>query len=253
MSADAARGMSAIVRVQLARIVEVAARAQADGLAWLTEAERQRLQAISVAARRDSFLAGHWQARQLAARWLQLDAGRIALDAHADGRPLLRVDGGPAPLHVSLSHSGEWLALALAQTPVGIDLELPQRERERDWLALARFVFSPEERQRLHEAEGAARADVFHVLWALKEARGKRGGEGLQPRAARGFSACSCVQAQAEAVSWGFGNGALALALQPGTRVELDAAAIGETLRAPLYWRYRQQQAQEIGDNSESR
>ncbi len=245
--------MSATVRVQLARIAGLAACAQADGLAWLTAAEQQRLQAISDGARRDSYLAGHWQVRQLAAQWLQLDAGRIALGAHVDGRPLLRVDGQPTPLHVSLSHSGEWLALALADAPVGVDIELPQRPR--DWLALARFVFSPEERQQLQDVEDAARADVFHVLWTLKEARGKRGGEGLQPRAARSFTACSCEQENAEAVSWRVGNGALALALAlaAGAQIVLDAEAAAMSAHAPSYWRYRQQPLQEIGDNSGSR
>lgn len=206
--------------------------ADAQGLDWLTEAERQRLQAITSPARRDTFLAGHWQARRLAAQWLQLDVRRIALDAHADGRPLLRVDGDAVPLHVSLSHSGDWLALALADAAVGVDVELPQRER--DWEALARFVFSPEERQRLRDIDDAERTRMFHALWTLKEARGKRSGEGLQPRAARMVTAQPADAAGAEALGWAFGGGALALALTPGTRLERADGALG----IPTHWRY---------------
>lgn len=224
--------MSAAARLHLLPIASAAAEADAQGLDWLTKTERLRLQAITSPARRDTFLAGHWQARSLAAQWLQLDVRRIALDAHADGRPLLRVDDDAAPLHVSLSHSGDWLALALADAPVGVDVELPQRER--DWNALARFVFSAEERQRVHDADDAARAEVFHALWTLKEARGKRSGEGLQPRAARAVTAEPAEAAGAEALSWAFGNGALALAMTPGTRLE----RIGEALGVPAYWRY---------------
>ena len=224
--------MSAAARLHLLPVAPAAAEAEAQGLDWLTEAERQRLHGISAAARRDSFLAGHWQARLLAAQWLRLDARRVMLDAHADGRPLLRVDGAAVPLHVSLSHSGGWLALALADAPVGIDIELPQRER--DWEALARFVFSPEERQRLRDAEDAARANVFHTLWTLKEARGKRGGEGLQPRAARTVTAQPADPAGAEALGWTFGGGALALAMTPGTRLEGADDALG----MPTRWRY---------------
>lgn len=224
--------MSAAARLHLLPVAPAAAEAAAQGLDWLTDAECQRLQAISAPARRDSFLAGHWQARWLAAQWLQLDVRRIALDAHADGGPLLRVDGDAAPLRVSLSHSGDWLALALADGPVGVDVELPQRER--DWEALARFVFSPEERQRLRAAAETERAGLFHALWTLKEARGKRSGEGLQPRAARTVTAHPADAAGAEALGWAFGGGALALALTPGTRLE----RFGEALGAPAYWRY---------------
>lgn len=224
--------MSGAARLHLLRIATAAAEVEAQGLDWLTEAERLRLQAITSPMRRDTFLAGHWQARLLAAQWLQLDVRRIALDAQADGRPLLRVDGDTAPLHLSLSHSGDWLALALADAPVGVDVELPRRLR--DWNALARFVFSAEERRRVQEAGDAARAEVFHVLWTLKEARGKRSGEGLQPRAARTVTAQPAAVDSAEALSWTFGNGALALALTSGTRLDVVADGLG----APAHWRY---------------
>ena len=219
-------------RLFLLPVAANAVEADAQGLDWLTEAERQRLQAITSATRRDSFLAGHWQARAQAAQWLQLDVRRIALETDADGRPILCVDGDAMPLHVSLSHSGDWLALALADAPVGVDVELPQRAR--DWNALARFVLSPEERRRVHDADDAARAEVFHALWTLKEAHGKRSGAGLQPRAARAVTAQPAEAAGAEALSWVFGNGALALAMTPGTRLE----HVGEALGAPVYWRY---------------
>ncbi|HQY48941.1 MAG TPA: 4'-phosphopantetheinyl transferase superfamily protein [Thermomonas sp.] len=224
--------MSGAARLHLLPLASAAADAEARGLDWLTDAERQRLQAITAVSRRDTFLAGHWQARALAAQWLQVDVARIALDAHTDGRPLLRLDGDAVPLHVSLSHSGEWLALALADAPVGVDIELPRRVR--DWNALARFVFSPEECERVEAADPAMRADVFHALWTLKEARGKRSGEGLQPRAARAVTAHPADAAAAEALGWVVGNGALALALAPGTRLERVQGTPG----LPAYWRF---------------
>lgn len=209
-----------------------AAVAEVPGLDWLTDAERQRLQALTAPARRDSFLAGHWQARWQAAQWLQLDVARIALDTHADGRPLLCIDGDAAPLQLSLSHSSDWLALALADVPVGVDIELPQRVR--DWQALARFVFAPDELQRLQDADAAGCCDVFHALWTLKEARGKRSGEGLRPRSAQQVSARPSAAVDAEAWSWAFGSGAVALALEAGAVLEIA----GATLAAPAYWRY---------------
>ena len=225
--------MSGVARLHLLPLASAAAAAEARGLDWLSETERHRFLTIAAPERRASFLAGHWQARWLAAQWLQLDVQRIALDAQANGRPLLRVDGEVAPLHVSLSHSGDWLALALADAPVGVDVELPRRER--DWEALARFVFSHEEQQRVRDAAGPARAAVFHTLWALKEAHGKRQGVGLQPRAARAVAARPAAEGgRAEALAWAFGKGALALAMAPGTRLQDPGDALG----TPTCWCY---------------
>lgn len=203
---------------------------------WLGYDEAQRLRAMTAPERRRSFLAGHWQARRVAGEWLQVDAARIGLERHPDGRPLLQVDGAPSALSLSLSHSGDWLALALADAPVGIDIELPRRAR--DYAALARFAFSPDEVARLHELDDAARGTEFHRLWTLKEARGKRTGEGLLPGQSRRVTAVQSDSHTAEATSWDFGAGALALAIAPGARIEIVG---GEGLRSPMWWRYREE------------
>lgn len=222
----------AVARLQVLPVAAAAAEAVAQGTDWLTATEQRRLQAITLDARREAFLAGHWQARRAAAAWLQLEAGRIALERHPDGRPRLCVDGADVALQVSLSHSGEWLAVVLADAPVGVDIELPRRDR--DWEALARFVFSPEELRRLRDGDAAARARLFHAFWTLKEARGKRSGEGLRPKAARAVTATACAPRHAEALSWAFGDGALAVALAPGMTVSVAGTALGE----PVHWRY---------------
>jgi len=222
----------AVARLQVLPVAAVAAEAVAQGTDWLTAAEQRRLRAITLEARREAFLAGHWQARHAAGAWLRLDAGRIALERHPDGRPRLCVDGVDIALQVSLSHSGGWLAVALADAPVGVDIELPRRDR--DWEALARFVFSPEELRSLRDGDAAARARLFHAFWTLKEARGKRTGEGLRPKAARTVTATACAPGRAEAVSWAFGDGALAVALAPGVAPAVDGAALGE----PTHWRF---------------
>lgn len=201
---------------------------------WLSDDEAGRLQAMASPARRRSFLAGHWRARELAADWLQVEPRRIALHRHDDGRPQLAVDGVPSPLSLSLSHSGEWLALALATVPVGIDVELPRRPRDLD--ALARFTFSPDEVERLRGLPHAARAQAFQVFWTLKEARGKRLGEGLLAGRSRRVTAMPSDEAGADATSWELGDGALALAIEPGACMEVIG---GEALNAAAWWRYR--------------
>jgi 4'-phosphopantetheinyl transferase len=200
---------------------------------WLTDDEVERLRAMTSPVRRRSFLAGHWQARKLAADWLQLQPQRIALHRHDDGRPMLLVDGAPSPLSLSLSHSGDWLAIALATVPVGIDVELPRRQRDLD--ALARFTFSLEEVDRLRSLPEDARGQAFHVAWTLKEARGKRLGEGLLPGRSRLVTASPSDASDADAMSWQLADGALAVAIDPGTDLMLQGM---EALGHPAHWRY---------------
>lgn len=217
-------------RVLLARLESVATPFGTD---WLGDDEAGRLQAMASPQRRRSFLAGHWLARQVASDWLRVDARRIALQRHHDGRPQLHVDGMPTPLSLSLSHSGDWLACAIATVAVGIDVELPRRQRDLD--ALARFAFSPDEVERLQRLPPGERSAAFHVLWTLKEARGKRTGEGLLPGQSRRVTTLPSDAASADAASWILDDGALALAIDAGTEIAIEG---GETLASPLYWRY---------------
>jgi 4'-phosphopantetheinyl transferase len=147
----------------------------------------------------------------------------------------LLIDDTPALLSLSISHSGDWLAIALATVPVGIDVELPHRSR--DLRALARFTFSPEEVQRLDTLGEAAYDAGFHQLWTLKEARGKRSGSGLLPGESRCVTSLPSDPGIAEATSWVLGDGALSVAVEAGTRIEVVG---GEGLHAPAYWRYRE-------------
>lgn len=214
----------------LARLDNIA---DEDGTDWLSDDEAGRLQAMTSPVRRRSFLAGHWQARELAADWLQLETRRIALHRHEDGRPRLLVDGAPSPLSLSLSHSGDWLAIALATVPVGIDVELPRRQR--DLHALARFTFSPEEVASLDGLDEPAYSGAFHRLWTLKEARGKRLGTGLLPGRSRLVTASPSDPHDADAMSWPLADGALAIAIDPGSELVLQGM---ESLGDPAHWRY---------------
>lgn len=224
-----------VARIWLASLDDAAESAIAAGTGWLGEDESVRLRMMTATSRQRSFLAGHWLARRVSAEWLQLDAHRITLHRHDDGRPRLLVDDAPSLLSLSLSHSGDWLAIALATVPVGIDVELPRRPR--DLRALARFTFSPEEVAGLEGLDDIGYNAAFHRLWTLKEARGKRSGTGLLPGESRRVTSVPSDADTAEATSWALGEGALSLAVDPGTRVAITG---GEGLLSPAYWRYRE-------------
>lgn len=202
------------------------------GLDWLLPAERQRLEKITAPLRRRQFLAGHWLVRDLAARCRGGTATDWQLENDQRGQPALR--NRHARLGASISHSGGCIAVAVANQAVGLDLEYPGRPR--DLLALARFTFSPEECQALEEAPMDRRVRRFLATWSLKEAFGKRSGEGLQPSRARMMLAREAETASAEAWLWDLpGEGVLALAAWPGARISMQASP---ALPAPATWRY---------------
>jgi 4'-phosphopantetheinyl transferase len=199
---------------------------------WLVPAETQRLQAIQASLRRRQYVAGHWLVRELAARLFGGAPEQWRWDDLSGPRPQLLRDGVRA--WATLSHSGEHLAAAVAPQPIGLDLERPHRRR--DVMALAQHMFAPDEVARLAALpEGPERERLFYTFWALKEARGKRGGEGLQATQARRVSARICDDATAEAYVWPLdADGALALAAWPGASVRIE----GGGMAAPEPWRY---------------
>jgi len=89
------------------------------------------------------------------------------------GKPFLISPSGAAGPSVSVSHTGETVAVAMAREgSIGIDIE---RHRPRDFNALAAQAFGPTE-----QAEVAVHGeDAFFRIWTLREAIAKATGEGL--------------------------------------------------------------------------
>lgn len=225
-------GADAACRIALASLADVEARLPGPGTAWLTAGEDLRLQGIVAALRRRQYLAGHWLLRTMASEAQGSEPEAWRFESDEDPRPRLRHADGRL-LWASLSHSGGQLAAAIAPAPVGLDLERPRKSR--DYLAIARFLFSPDEADQVEAAEaGTSREQCFHLFWALKEARGKRGGEGLQPSQARRVSALPAGHDTAEAWHWDLEDGAcVAIAAWPGAGIAITGGV------APTgAWRY---------------
>jgi phosphopantetheinyl transferase len=220
--------------VRVAHLEPVEADALGAGEAWLTEREFSRLQAIHAQLRRRQYLAGHWLARVLAAQAHGGEPAQWRFEIDDDPRPRLVHEDGRL-LWASLAHSGDQLAVALARRPVGLDLELPRKPR--DFLALAGFLFAPEEAAAVAaEAEGESRSRCFHAYWTLKEAQGKRSGAGLQPSRARQLAARTAPQDKAEAWRWPLAEqGSLALAAWPGARLDVGGWQVAEV---PTPWAF---------------
>lgn len=163
--------MTGPVAITLVSIAEISAEFTGLPLSWLSAQEQVRHQSITAPRRRHQFLAGRWLARHCMAAWQGGDWQAYGLSAPEAGRPEVRQvppHVSAADLHVSLSHSGDWLACAVAGQPVGIDVEDASRDRDVD--ALGDAIYGASERAALSVMSAQARRAYFFSLWTLKEA-----------------------------------------------------------------------------------
>lgn len=190
----------------LGTVAEWHARAEAAGPGWLSDAERARLAGIVAEPRRRQFLAARWLLRDL----LQQHAPGSrpedwSVSAAADGPPQARLRQGAEPassearLHLSISHSGAWVACALADHPIGIDLEARPPRRQRDLEALMHGIGSAGELGRWRQTAAAARELAFYRMWVIKEAWLKARGEGVTPGRLRQLHTRPAMPADARA------------------------------------------------------
>jgi len=116
--------------------------------------------------RKIAYAALYW----LAYRHCGAPPDHIGLRRDADGKPFLMLPHGVAPVHISLSHSGHCVLLALGSCPVGIDVEqirpLDMARLQHDYFP--RDTFDP-----------ANPLQSFFALWTAKEAALKAVGKGL--------------------------------------------------------------------------
>jgi 4'-phosphopantetheinyl transferase len=161
------------------------AHAQPLEAGWGTQSEQARMAAMQHPARRQEFVACRHALRSLLARTTSTALDHWALDAPEGNAPRLNAQrhgaDAAASTHLTLSHSGHYLACALAAQPVGVDLEVENlRSSRRDVLALAAIACSDDEAQRL-QAAGCERTQrqMFVQWWSLKEAYFKCIGTGV--------------------------------------------------------------------------
>jgi phosphopantetheinyl transferase len=155
----------------LASVAAICAELPERSVSWLSASEQMRCEAISAPRRRQQFLAGHWFARQCLARW----GGGVWSDyvlSASDDAPLLVLqapfDLSTRPVHVSVSHSADSVACAVASHPIGVDVEDTTRERDID--ALGDFIHGPREEAGLAGLNATVRRHQFFARWSLKEA-----------------------------------------------------------------------------------
>lgn len=125
-----------------------------DPAGWLSPAEQARWAGFTTMRRRQQFLAGRWLARKLLAHVQGCQPADLVLSQDGSGRSL-----APPPWRLSISHSGDWVAVAIADSGrLGLDVQVESGAR--DWSALAAFAG-------LQPCPDAA---CFYRHWTLAEA-----------------------------------------------------------------------------------
>jgi phosphopantetheinyl transferase len=136
----------------------------------VSQAERDRADLMSSPGARDRFLAARRILRFSLSKWRGVDPLDFEIIPDENGKPFLAADN---PIHFSITHSSDRVAVAFSRNRVGIDLECG---REVDASALASRFFTPAEAEWIDRSEDA---DLFFRLWCSREAAIKADGRGL--------------------------------------------------------------------------
>ncbi len=138
----------------------------------MNSAERERAQKFIRG--KESYIASRWLLRKVLARYTGLAPDAVEFLRTDKGKPYLP----HSDIHFSLSHSGQWVVLAVGKAEcIGVDIE--EIRATRDLPGIAESYYHPEEFARMQLLLDEAQADYFYRLWTLKEAFLKGIGTGI--------------------------------------------------------------------------
>nr|WP_219632827.1 4'-phosphopantetheinyl transferase superfamily protein [Haloechinothrix aidingensis] len=157
-------------------------------LLYLDEVELGRYRAYRLDADRRRFLTGRVLAKHAVGERLGVPPAAVTLDATCaacgkpHGKPAVSAAGSPGDrLELSITHSGEWVGVALADgVPVGLDVESPAERSAGSVDRLADYTLADSERATIATIDPAGKERAFLRYWARKEALMKATGQGLR-------------------------------------------------------------------------
>ena len=136
----------------------------------LSPREGDRANEIASPESRARFMAARRILRFALSKWRSVDPLKLEIIPDENGKPLLVTND---PIHFSITHSSEHIAVAFSRNRVGLDLE---KVREVDGAALAARFFSPEESAWVGKSKDP---NLFFKLWTCREAAIKADGRGI--------------------------------------------------------------------------
>ncbi|MGI4804011.1 MAG: 4'-phosphopantetheinyl transferase family protein [Janthinobacterium lividum] len=112
--------------------------------------------------------------RILIGRYLSIEPKEIKLKLDHQKKPVLQ-NNHTKNIHFNVSHSGDWILIALSTNPIGVDLE--QINASFTYQNLLDFSFSLKEKSYIQTSK--VPVESFYKLWTRKEALLKATGKGL--------------------------------------------------------------------------
>lgn len=146
-----------------------------DAQLWLSPLEQQRACRFHKAEHRETYVLAHALWRLAIATVLEREVTAVGLATSPSGQPLLP----DTPYATSLSHSGSYVAIALARARcVGVDIE--QAPPRPGLHALVSVLCAPSEAQAIEALPVELRDEALLHVWTRKEALLKAFGVGLR-------------------------------------------------------------------------
>ena len=138
----------------------------------LGDDEKQRLERFRQPADRQLYALAHSLKRFVISHYVSSTSSALQFDQSSHGKPFCVTPNSP---YFNLSHSGEWVALAVStKNDVGIDIEF---ERDFDTDAIVQRVCSKHEMEIYRHSDSPPKC--FLCLWTQKEAVSKACGRGI--------------------------------------------------------------------------
>lgn len=145
---------------------------QKEGLlSYLPKEGREAVLRYKTAKGSQRNLLGELISRKIIQQKSSIPTQEIHFKKTKKGKPFLN----NSPIHFNISHSGDWVVLAVADMDVGIDVE---KLRNINYRVATRF-FSKGENAALKQLEGIDKLKLFFDFWTLKESYLKLLGTGL--------------------------------------------------------------------------
>lgn len=136
--------------------------------AWLSPQELMRGERYRSPAKRRQFLLSRMLGRQIIS--CSRDVLPEQIEWPTTGVPHLRSDSRELPLSMSLSHAGEFLALAVSSPDVGLGVDLEVLDSQLRVGPLAGLALTQHERLLLAELPEPDQARWIQQVWTAKEA-----------------------------------------------------------------------------------
>ncbi len=165
--------MKKVIDVWLGKLVK--ATDNHDYWILLNEVEKNKATSIRLAIQRAQYIEVRAKLRWVLANYIDEKPEQLIFALGKHGKPYLPEY---SDYHFNLSHSGDRLAIAVAQhCPVGIDVE--QWKQKADFQALVKRCFAEEEQVYWQSLSDEHKKSEFYRFWTRKEAFVKATGRGI--------------------------------------------------------------------------